>query len=69
MAQTAAAAKQAARYWVVGGVYKDTRFADAERGEERHGPFESYKDAYDAWARLAWRSVDDCHARYRIEQD
>ena len=30
MAQTAAAAKQAARYWVVGGVYKDTRF-DAVR--------------------------------------
>ncbi|HZT21210.1 MAG TPA: DUF4170 domain-containing protein [Dongiaceae bacterium] len=56
-------------YWVVGGVYKDTHFSEpADDGGERwYGPFETYDAAKAEWARLAWASVDDAHARYRIE--
>ena len=58
------------RYWVVGGVYTGTDFSELagpEKREERIGPFDRYQDAFNEWARLAWRNVDDCHSRYRIE--
>jgi hypothetical protein len=58
------------RYWVVGGSYTDTSFSQpAEPGGERwHGPFESYDAAKAEWMRLAWATVDDAHARFRIER-
>ncbi|GIL00008.1 MAG: hypothetical protein BroJett029_42160 [Alphaproteobacteria bacterium] len=56
-------------YWVVGGIYKDTRFAEpAEGGEQWYGPFDSYDDAKAEWQRRAWSSVDDALSRYRIEK-
>jgi hypothetical protein len=58
------------RYWVVGCSYKDTHFcepADAA-GERWYGPFESYDAAKAEWMRLAWATVDDAHARFRIER-
>ena len=43
------------QFWVVGGEYTDTHFQDAlAPGEE--------------WAKLAWRTVDECTTRYRIER-
>jgi hypothetical protein len=56
-------------YWVVGGLYKDPQFSEpADRaGESWHGPFATYEAAKTEWARLAWMSVDDALARYRIE--
>jgi hypothetical protein len=59
------------RYWVVGGEYADTRFERIAGGgpEERIGPFESYDDANAAWQARAWATVDNAHARYRIEED
>jgi len=59
---------QAAKFWVVGGVYKDTRFIEPVDGEQWYGPFESYDDAKAEWGRRAWATVDDAHARYRIEK-
>jgi Domain of unknown function (DUF4170) len=58
------------RYWVVGCTYKDTHFCEpAEAGGERwYGPFETYAEAKAEWARLAWSTVDDAHARFRIER-
>lgn len=55
-------------YWVVGGEYTDTRFETIAPGRtlERHGPFATYKQAYQAWARRAWATVDDCHCRFRV---
>lgn len=55
-------------FWVVGGAYKDTGFREAvgER-EDWIGPFPDYESARKEWARHAWRSVDDCAVRYRIE--
>lgn len=68
MQQQNAETSAGARYWVVGGVYKSTRFDDPEQREERFGPFASYAEAFAEWSRLAWRTVDDAHARYRIEK-
>ncbi len=58
-----------AQYWVVGGEYTDTYFHEALDGnEEWIGPFGDYQTAKQEWAKRAWRTVDDCHARYRIER-
>jgi hypothetical protein len=60
---------QAPAYWVVGAIYTDTRFVDPVGGSEQwHGPYASYDEAKAAWGRLAWATVDDAHARYRIEK-
>jgi hypothetical protein len=60
---------RAAKFWVVGGVYADTRFVEPVGGAEHwYGPFDSYAEAKREWGRHAWASVDDAHARYRIEK-
>ncbi len=58
-------------YWVVGGEYTDTTFSQIAGGkpEERHGPYSSADNARTAWAALSMASVDDAHARYRIERE
>jgi hypothetical protein len=60
-----------AKFWVVGGVYADTKFDRMADGgpEARFGPFENHADAKAEWQRRAWSTVDDAHARYRIEED
>jgi hypothetical protein len=64
------AESSASRYWVVGGVYEDMDFRKAAGGrEERLGPFTSYEDAKAAWAKRAWETVDDAHARFHIEKE
>jgi len=59
------------RFWVVGGVYKDTNFdCMAEGGrEERIGPFQDYAAAKAAWQKRAWETVDHANARFRIEEE
>ena len=59
-----------AKYIVVGGVYVDTSFTKIAPGEteEVYGPFDSYADAKVKWAERAWRTVDDCHARFTIKE-
>ena len=62
-------AEQAPGYWVVGGIYSGTdftRIADSAPTEQRFGPYDSYAEAFTEWSRLAWKTVDDAHARYRI---
>jgi len=57
-------------YWVVGGVYSSTDFRECVTpgGEEEIGPFRSHDEAKRAWQEKAWATVDDAHARYRIEK-
>jgi len=57
-------------YWVVGGPYCDTSFAEPAHGggEEWYGPFDDYESAKIEWSRHAWSSVDDAMCRYRIEK-
>lgn len=59
------------RFWVVGGVYKDTNFDGMVDGgkEERIGPFADYAAAKAAWQKRAWETVDQANARFRIEED
>ncbi|MDX1709565.1 MAG: DUF4170 domain-containing protein [Rhodovibrionaceae bacterium] len=57
------------QFWVVGGEYEDTKFKTAVGGDEEwFGPFASYQEAREEWAKHAWDSVDNAHARYRIER-
>jgi hypothetical protein len=61
--------RAAARFWVVGGGYRDTGFTEpAEGGEQWYGPFDSYAAAKAEWGRRAWATVDDALARFRIEK-
>ena len=59
-----------ARYYVVGGAYKSTRFDEpvGPNGEEWIGPFPDYEKAKAEWARKAWQTVDEANTRYRIEK-
>jgi hypothetical protein len=56
------------RYWVVGGEYKDARFAELAPGtaEERHGPFATYDEAHKAWSGRAWATIDNALIRFRV---
>jgi hypothetical protein len=58
-------------FWVIGGEYTDTSFAEIAGGgaETRLGPFAIYEEAKLEWARRAWASVDDAHVRWRIEEE
>jgi hypothetical protein len=55
-------------YWVIGGEYTDLSFKMLAPGarEERHGPFATYKDAYDVWQSRARATIDDAMVRFRI---
>ncbi|HLY58801.1 MAG TPA: DUF4170 domain-containing protein [Stellaceae bacterium] len=56
------------QYWVIGGEYTDTSFSRVAPGKslERHGPFDSYKEAHKVWQARAWVTVDDAHTRFRV---
>lgn len=54
-------------YWVMGGTYADGGFDKFDSAPERYGPFSTYEEAKSKWSELAWASVDDATARYRIE--
>ncbi len=59
----------ASDYWVVGGRYRNTDFAEIESGEEqRLGPFEDYEAALKEWRACSMAQIDDAHVRYRIER-
>ena len=58
-------------YWVIGGEYSDTSFKKLAQGaaEEKHGPFKTYREAYQAWQARARATIDDACVRYRIVDD
>jgi len=58
---------QGPTYWVMGGIYADGSFESFVGAPERYGPYTDYEAAKEKWAELAWASVDDATARYRIE--
>jgi hypothetical protein len=55
-------------YWVTGGEFTDLSFKTLRPGttEERHGPFASYKEAYEVWQSRARATIDDAMVRFRI---
>ena len=38
-------------FWVVGGIYKDTKFKELAEGQklEKYGPFKKYSEAKQKW--------------------
>ena len=55
------------QYWVIGGSFGDLDFDNWEDSTESYGPFETYDEAEAKWQEMAWKTVDDASARYRIE--
>jgi hypothetical protein len=60
-----------ARFWVIGGEYTDTSFSQLAPGktEERYGPFQTYREAYDVWSARARATIDDATVRFRIIEE
>ncbi|MDX1484328.1 MAG: hypothetical protein R3229_07590 [Alphaproteobacteria bacterium] len=58
------------KYWVVGGTYASTAFADLAPGAEdiRIGPFITYEEAKSAWAELSWNTAYQCNTRFTITE-
>lgn len=57
----------AGAFWVIGGTFKDTSFKEWAGVPERFGPYSTYEEAEAKWQEMAWSTVDDATAQYRIE--
>ena len=57
-------------FWVVGGIYKDTKFKELAEGQklEKYGPFKEYSEARQKWDYHSWQNVDNCFYRFTIIQ-
>tara|TARA_A100001388_G_C28676213_1_gene454096 strand:- start:510 stop:695 length:186 start_codon:yes stop_codon:yes gene_type:complete len=57
-------------FWVVGGIYKDTKFKELAEGQklEKYGPFKKYSEAKQKWDYHSWQNVDNCFYRFTIIQ-
>lgn len=53
-------------FWVTGGNF-ESGFENPIGDLQRFGPYASYEEAESKWAELAWQTVDDATARFRIE--
>ncbi len=55
-------------YWVIGGEYADSSFADLLPGREpeRFGPFRSYDEARREWQARTMATIDNALIRYRV---
>jgi hypothetical protein len=55
-------------YWVIGGEYADSSFADLLPGREpeRYGPFGSYDEARKEWQSRTMATIDNALIRYRV---
>ena len=57
----------AGAFWVIGGMFKDTSFKEWSGVPERYGPYGTYAEVEAKWQEMAWSTVDDATAQYRIE--
>jgi len=57
-------------YWVVGGRYTGTDFATIRPGheKERYGPYRTEEEAVKKWREVAFATIDDAFAAYRVER-
>ena len=57
-------------YWVVGGIYENTKFEEIKDGFqlEKYGPFSTYAEAKEQWEQYSWKNVDNCYVRYTIKK-
>jgi hypothetical protein len=58
------------KYWVIGGLYRDTGFDTLVEGTERlFGPFPSRDEATQAWRQLAEATRSSCLTRFSIAEE
>ena len=59
----------AEKYYVTGGLYKDTSFSEFAEGQHRMrvGPFDTYDEAKAVWRGKAMETVDEAYVRFSIE--
>lgn len=61
---------QTQKFWVVGGHYTDTRFAELETGtSEVIGPFHDYDMARKAWRERAMATKSCASTRFTIARE
>jgi hypothetical protein len=53
-------------FYVVGGEYADTSFAEVVRAEPVLGPFATYQEAFVAWRARAVATIDQAYTRFQI---
>jgi len=57
------------QWWVIGGVWEDTSWKKVLPGTaECHGPYATHREAEKQWRALSWAHVDNCHARFIVEE-
>ena len=58
------------KYWVIGGLYRDTGFDAIVEGTERlFGPFPSRDEAIQAWRRVAEATRSSCLTRFSFAEE
>jgi len=57
---------QPAQFWVVGGEYTSTDFAELDGPAEAFGPYADYGEAYAEWERRSLETKSSAHTRYMI---
>lgn len=58
------------KYWVIGGVYRDTEFNTIVEGTQRlFGPFPSKDEAIQAWRQVAEATRSSCLTRFSIAEE
>jgi len=54
------------QFWVVGGEFLDTAFAQLDGPAEAFGPFANYDEAYRMWEERSVETKRHAHRRYTI---
>ena len=58
------------RYWVVGGIYRNTAFEELmPESRSVSGPYRTRDEAESAWRAAADASRSDCMARFTIAEE
>jgi hypothetical protein len=58
------------KFWIVGGEYRDTSFAELIDGTSTlAGPFRCYEDALAQWKRIVHSTTSNATARFTIAQE
>jgi hypothetical protein len=54
------------KFWVFGGIYKDTTFRELQSETLEYGPFDTYQAAYDVWKEKMFGNVDNALHRLTV---
>jgi hypothetical protein len=60
----------ASKFWIVGGEYRDTSFAELIDGTSTlAGPFRRYEDALAQWKRIVHSTAGNATSRFTIAEE